>query len=139
MTDDDQTALSAALAFLDNYAKGDVAGCVKAVSTSAPILLFGTNDNEVLKGADDVSEAVTRDTSTMTDIVWGEPRNIQVLSAPTLASVLLELPISYRAEGKTVETLFRYALTLGKEGSKWKICGGLASVPFASGTYTFPA
>jgi hypothetical protein len=36
--------------------------------------------------------------------------------------------------GGKVKTLFRYAVTLFKEGGEWKICSGLTSVPFVSGT-----
>ena len=59
-------------------------------------------------------------------------------AASTFASVIVEAPISYQSGGKGVETLFRYALTLTKEGEQWKICSGMASVPFAVGTYSFP-
>ncbi len=50
---------------------------------------------------------------------------------------MVELPISYQTDGKDVEVLFRYALTLTKVGEQWKICSGMASVPFAAGTYSF--
>jgi len=47
-------------------------------------------------------------------------------------------PGTKKEEGKDVKTPFRYALTLAQEGGQWKICSGMASVPFAPGTYAFP-
>ena len=74
----------------------------------------------------------------MSNIRWGEPRNIHIDATPILACVIVELPISYQNQGKEVKTLFRYVLTLTKEDKQWKICSGMASVPFVSGTYSFP-
>jgi hypothetical protein len=71
-------------------------------------------------------------------IRWGEYRHIHVEAVSTLACVIIELPISHQSEGKNFETLFRYALTLAKEGEQWKICAGMASVPYGTGTYSFP-
>jgi ketosteroid isomerase-like protein len=138
MTDDDQqAALSAVMDFLNGYAKADLDGCMRIVAASTPILLFGTNDNEVFTSSEDVRDALTRDFAAMSDIRWGETRHSHVVAGQAFANVLLELPISYRAAGKKVETLFRYALTLAKEGRRWKICGGMAGVPAPSGTYAF--
>jgi hypothetical protein len=73
----------------------------------------------------------------MTGIRWGEPRNVDVVSTSMLSSVIIELPIAYRTNGEDAEGLFRYALTLAKEGEQWRICSGIASVPYAAGTYSF--
>jgi hypothetical protein len=77
----------------------------------------------------------------MEDVRWGAHRYLHVETAPSLASVVLELSIAYTATGqetvKDIETLFRYAFTLVKEDQQWKICAALASVPFATDTYTF--
>ncbi|WAK00887.1 nuclear transport factor 2 family protein [Methylobacter sp. YRD-M1] len=137
MTQDEQTALDAVRNVLDSYSKRNVENCMSAVAASKPILLLGTNDNEVFKTIEDVRDAFNRDFSNMTNIRWGEYRHIHVEAVSTLASVIVELPISYQCGGKEVETHFRYALTLTKEGEQWKICAGMTSVPFKAGTYSF--
>lgn len=137
MTTEKHAALDAVMTFLDSYAKRDVEGCMEAITDSRPVLIFGTNDNEVFSTLDDLRAAFTRDFANMSDIHWGKERHAHVEAAETLASVIIELSISFQSEGEEVDTLFRYALTLGKEGGQWKICAGMASVPFASGTYSF--
>ncbi len=138
MTKEEQAVLGAVVNFLDSYSKRSIEGCMYAIATSKPIMLLGTNENEVFRSTGDVRAALTRDFDTMSDIRWGKDRNIYVEVGSTLASVIVERPIFYRSEGKDVETLFRYALTLIKEGGQWKVCAGMASVPFAAGTYSFP-
>lgn len=137
MTKDEQAALDTVRNFLDNYSKRSVENCVSSIATSRPILLFGTNDNEVFKTIEDVRDAFNRDFSNMTNIRWGEYRHIHVEAISTLACVIVELPISYQCGGKDVETHFRYALTLIREEEQWKICAGITSVPFRAGTYSF--
>lgn len=137
MNREEQAALDVVLGFLDSYSKRDVEGCVSWMSASEPVLMLGTNDDEVFRTAREVHAAFKRDFEHMTDIRWGGHRNVHVQTTPTLACVFVELPISYRSEGKEVGTLFRYALSLVKEGAQWKIRAGMASVPFSSGTYVF--
>jgi hypothetical protein len=138
MKPEEQAAVAAVMNFLESYAGRSVEGCMSVIAASTPILLFGTNDNEVFKTTEEVRAAFTKDFAGMTNISWGKRRNIYVQSAPTLASVIVELAISYQHGGKDVETLIRYALTLTKEGEQWKICSGTASVPLAAETYAFP-
>ena len=138
MTKEEQAALDTVKAFLDSYSERNIEGYMSLISVSRPIMLFGTNENEVFKTSDDIRSALQRDFESMADIRWGEYRQLHVEALSTLATVLVELPISYHSEGKAVATLFRYALTLAKEGDQWKIRSGMASVPFGAGTYTFP-
>ncbi len=135
MTTEERAALDAVMNFLDSYAKRSVEGCMYAMATSKPILLLGTNENEVFRSSGDVRAAFAKDFDNMTDIRWGKDRNVYVEVVSTLASVIVERTVAYRSGGKEVETLFRYALTLTKEGGQWKVCAGMASVPFSAGTY----
>ena len=137
MTNEEQSALDTVKDFLDSYSERSIERCMSLILVSRPIILFGTNDNEVFKTLDDVRSAFKRDFASMTNIRFGEYRQFHVEALSTLASVLVELPISYQSEGKEVSTLFRYALTLTREGGQWKICSGMASVPFVAGTYSF--
>lgn len=141
MTHEKQAAINTVINYLDNYARKNLENCMTAIVATTPILLFGTNDNEVFRSAEEIRAAFTRDFSSMEDIRWGAHRYLHVETSPTLASVVLELSIAYTAieqqVAKDIETLFRYAFTLVKEDKQWKICAALASVPFATGTYTF--
>jgi len=134
MNNEEQAVLEVVMNLLDSYSKRSVEGCMSAMAASKPILLFGTSDNDVFRTTEDVRAAFTKDFASMINIRWGERRNIHVESTSTLASVIVELPISYQSDGENVETLYRYALTFTKEGGQWKICSGMASVPFAAGT-----
>jgi hypothetical protein len=137
MNKEEQAVLEAAVKFLDSYSRRNVDGCISMISASGSILMLGTNDDEVFRTTHDVRAAFKRDFENMTNIRWGEHRNTHVQASPTLACVFMELPISYQSEGKEVRTLLRYAFSLVKEDKQWKICAGMASVPFASGTYSF--
>lgn len=141
MTNEKQAVINAVSNFLDNYASKKLENCMSAIVAATPILLLGTNDNEVFRSTEEIRAAFTRDFSNMDDIRWGAHRYLHVETTPTLASVVLELSIAYTAieqeTAKDIETLFRYAFTLVKEDQQWKICAALASVPFATGTYSF--
>ena len=141
MTNEKQAAINTVSDFLDNYARKNLENCISAIVATTPILLLGTNDNEVFRSTEEIRAALTRDFGSMEDVRWGAHRYLHVETAPSLASVVLELSIAYTATGqetvKDIETLFRYAFTLVKEDQQWKICAALASVPFATGTYTF--
>lgn len=138
MTNEKQAVLNAVMNYLDSYSRKEIENCMLAIVASTPILFFGTNDNEVCRSPDEIRAAFNRDFSSMSNIRWGKHRYLHVEASSTLASVVIELPISYQSEGKEIETLFRYALTLIKEDARWKICSGVASVPFVAETYAFP-
>ncbi len=137
MANEKQAVLDAVKSFLDSYSQRNIEKCMSLISVSGPILLFGTNENEVFKTLDEVRSAFKRDFESMTNIYWKPHRQFHVEARSTLASVLVELPISYHTEGKDVKALFRYALTLTRENGQWKICSMLASVPLKAGTYMF--
>ena len=141
MTHEKQAVIKTVTNSLDNYARKNLENCMSVIVASTPILLFGTNDNEVFRSTEEIRAAFTRDFSNIDDIRWGAHRYLHVEASPTLASVVLELSIAYtiieQEVANDVETLFRYAFTLVKEDKQWKICAGLASVPFATGTYNF--
>ncbi len=137
MAQEKEAALHAAMNYLNNYAQKHIENCMEAIATAIPILFFGTNENEVFRSAAEIRATLTQDFTNMDDIQWSNHRYLHVEASPTLASVIIELTLSYRNNGNKVDTPFRYALTLVKEDTLWKICSGLASVPFAAGTYTF--
>lgn len=137
MNSDQESAMHTVMNFLRSYAKKDTAACISAFASSKPVLMMGTNDDEIFRSVTEICEAFGRDFANMDDIRWGEIRHAHTEAEGLLASVIMEAPVSWRSEENEVHTLFRYALTLIREAGEWKICSGIASVPFKSGTYTF--
>ncbi|KUG21544.1 hypothetical protein ASZ90_008701 [hydrocarbon metagenome] len=137
MTKEEKAALKAVTTFLKSYAKKNIDGCMAVLTKSESIMMLGTNDNEIFKTTKSIRAAFKRDYKSMSDIHWGKRRNVYVKASSTLAGVVIEMPISYNSEGEKVKAIFRYAMTLVKENEKWKICAGIASVPFSSGAYSF--
>ncbi|KAA6187431.1 nuclear transport factor 2 family protein [Thiohalocapsa marina] len=132
-----EQVLSTVQDFLDRYAKQDLEGCLALFSSTKPILVFGTNADEVVSGIEPLRANLVKDFSNLSNIRWGERRKLHVECEGDLASLLIELPISYESDGAENRALFRYALTLNREGGEWKIRAGMASVPFAPETYSF--
>ncbi|HAW57854.1 MAG TPA: hypothetical protein DCX03_02370 [Bacteroidales bacterium] len=137
MTKEEKAVLKVVKKFLSSYANRNIDGCMDTLTKSESIVMLGTNDNEIFKTAKGVRAALKKDYKSMSDIRWGKSRNLYVKVSPALASVVIEMPIFYKSEGEKVKTIFRYAMTLVKENETWKICAGMASVPFSSGTYSF--
>ena len=123
--------------YLEAYAKKDLEGCLGFIAERVPLLMLGTNDDEIITERKELLNAYQRDFSMMDNIALGEARQCHVETGADLASMLLELPLSYTAEGDTTKTLFRFAFTLVRENGEWKISAGMTSVPFKSGTYSF--
>ena len=137
MNQNTQTIHLAVMAFLDAYAKNDVDGCMALVAQNNPILIFGTNLDEICKNRNEVQAALQRDITNMSNVRWGEVRHIQITQDTSCANVLMELPLAYVAGGKEEQVVFRYALCLVMESGQWKIASGMASVPTAENSYSF--
>lgn len=133
----EEAAFNSVMHFLHHYEQRNLEACLEALASTRPLLLMGTNEGEVFRSVDEVREAFSRDFKQMQNIRWGEPHHVQVTASDTLASAIIELPISYETAGKSEKTLFRHALTLCRENGDWKVCGGMASVPLSAGTFSF--
>jgi len=137
MTDQKLAVSETIQRYLDAYAKKDLEGCLECIAEQAPLLMLGTNDDEIITDRKELVNAYQRDFSMMDNIALGEVRQRHVEAGADLASMLLELPLRYTAEGDETKTLFRFAFTLVRENGAWKISAGMTSVPFKSGTYAF--
>jgi len=137
MTDQKLVVSETIQRYLDAYAKKDLEGCLGCIAEQAPLLMLGTNDDEIITDRKELATAYQRDFSMMDNIALGEVRQRHVEAGADLASMLLELPLRYTAEGVETKTLFRFAFTLVRENREWKISAGMTSVPFKSGTYAF--
>lgn len=137
MNEKKQAIMDVVSGFLESYSARDLAGCMGRIAEGRALFMLGTNEDEVFRSMDDLEAAFRRDFANMSDIRWGARRNIHIENDTSLASVLVEMPISYRSNGEEVSTIFRHSFTLVKQGDEWRICSGMASVPFSSGTYSF--
>lgn len=137
MADEKLMVIDTVKRYLDAYSKKDLEGCLEFITGRTPFLMLGTNDDEIITDRKELMNAYCRDFSMMENITLGEVRQRYVEVGVDLASILLELPLSYTNEGNVTTTLFRFAFTLVRENEVWKISSGLASVPCKSGTYSF--
>ncbi|EAT58957.1 nuclear transport factor 2 family protein [Chlorobium ferrooxidans] len=95
MNSKSRAALDVVLQFLDSYSRQDVEACLSAFSSVKELKLLGTNDNEVFSSLQYIREAFSRDFSSMSNIRFGEIRHSHLESTDTLATVLVELPITF--------------------------------------------
>ena len=123
--------------FFDGYARGDIAACLSAFAVQQPVMVVGTNIDEICQNREQLELALKRDFACMSAVHWGAPRHRQVVASPAMASVFIERPLSYTADGQEQQVLFRYAFTLLPESGQWKICSAMAAVPAAAGNYQF--
>ncbi|HLZ33448.1 MAG TPA: nuclear transport factor 2 family protein [Nitrospira sp.] len=137
MTKEEAAVREVVKEFLSGYEQRQVESCMSVMTHSRPLLFLGTNADEVWKTPEDLRAAFDRDFRTMTNIRWGDYRHFAIEASATLASVLIELPVSFQVGEKQEQTLFRFALTLHKELEQWKISLAMGSVPHKAGTITF--
>lgn len=132
-----ETVKDAVLQFLNAYASRNVAGCMQWIAKDRPLMLLGTNLDEVFKTREEVQQSLQRDFAAMSNIQWGTARHISIETTDILASVLIELPVSYVANDKQEQTMLRYALVLIMQDDCWRIVQAMASLPATAGSYNF--
>lgn len=132
-----ETAKSLVMQFLAAYAVRDANMCMSLMAKNTPLLILGTNADEAFSSADDMRRSLQRDFDAMSNVKWGEVKHAAVITEEKLASVLLELPISFLANDQEEKINLRYAFTLVKENGEWRIAQAMASVPASSGSYNF--
>lgn len=123
--------------FLQAYELQQVDRVMSFYSQTTALLVLGTNENEAFQSTQELREAYKRDFSDMANFKWGAFHQFSLEVSEGLASVLMEMPMSFQAEGKKQQSLFRLSLTLRNEGNKWMICEALGSVPYPAGTVSF--
>ena len=138
MKNNDSAVLSTVKQFLNGYARQDTESCMRVISTSVPVVFFGTNLDEVFRDADSIRAALIRDFGSISDIHFGEYQQLIVHAENSLASLIVELPISFKATEDKQQCIFRYAFNLRKEENDvWKIYSCMVCVPFSSGSLAF--
>ncbi len=132
-----ETVKDAVMQFLNAYASRDLEGCMQLIAKDRPLMLLGTNLDEVFKTREEVQQSLQRDFAAMSNIQWGSARHISMEATDNLASVLIELPVSYVANERQEQTMLRYALVLIKQDDSWRIVQAMASLPAPAGSYNF--
>src|SRR5690554_4784455 len=85
--------------FLGAYAGKDINTCLSYIATGMPLLIMGTNDDEIITSYDEIRDAFEADISVMENVSWGEVRYSYVKAENSLGSVLVELPINFTNQG----------------------------------------
>lgn len=137
MTQDEITIRDVINQFLRSYERQDIDACIALLSSDQPFLFLGTNVNEVFTTPSDVRTALAKDFRSMTDIRWGAYQHCAVTTSTNLAQALLELPLSFTAEGKTQKLTFRFSFTFQKQQGQWRIALAMGCIPYAPDTQTF--
>ena len=127
----------AAMQFLSAYASRDLEGCMQWMAKDRPLMVVGTNLEEVFKTREEVQQSLKRDFATMSNIQWGVPSHISTEATENLASVIIELPISYVADKKQEKIMLRYMLAFIRQYDCWRIVQAMASLPAEVGSYNF--
>ena len=138
MNSDEQAVMTAVGSFLVAYTQADIDTCIAALSTQRPLLLMGTNEDEVICTHEAAKKLFEADFKSMSGLRWAPYQQQWVAVSADLASVIIALPLTYRHADKDVTVQFRYAFTLACEEKQWKICAAVASVPRPAQTYAFP-
>ena len=138
MNSNEQAVMTAVGAFLVAYTQADIVTCMAALSTQRPLMLMGTNEDEVICTHEAAKKLFEADFKCMSGLRWGLYQQQWVATSADLASVIIALPLTYRHADKDVTVQFRYAFTLACEEKQWKICAAAACVPRPAQTYAFP-
>ena len=123
MTDSEQmtvnkTAVKSMIIKLNNaYSSKDIETVTGIYSTSAKLMIFGTDSAEVITSFSEWKAQVISDFQLIESIKFGEVRNlsIQISSTCDLAAAVYEVPVDMVYGGQNSHVLFRSANTWIKE------------------------
>lgn len=131
------SAKDTAMQFLNAYASRDIEMCMQFMASDRKLMVMGTNLDEVFETHDAIRNSLQRDFAAMSNIQWGAPNHISAETTDSIASVLIELPVSYVADKKQEEVMLRYALLFIRQDDRWRIVQAMASLPANAGSYHF--
>jgi len=116
--------------FWQAYERKDLATMSAMLTTSSDFIFFGSDAAEVTSTRRDWENLMRNDWQLFETIKFGEPRNvaIQISDDGKLASAVYEVPDISLVEGKSIESLDRFALTMRKESGTWRIVQGMTAV-----------
>jgi len=116
--------------FWQAYERKDLAALSNMLTTADDFTFFGSDAAEVVKTRPEWEELMRNDWQVFETIRFGEPRNIavQISADKQLASIVYEVTDISLVEGKNIESLDRFAMTMRKEGAAWRIVQGMTAV-----------
>lgn len=129
--DRDKAEIVASLVrFWQAYERKDLATMSEMLTTSSDFTFFGSDAAEVVRTRRDWEELMRNDWQLFETTKFGEPSNvaIQISDDGKLASAVYEVPDISLVEGKSIESLDRFAITMRKESEIWRIVLGMTAV-----------
>lgn len=100
------------------------------LTNSSDLTFFGSDAAEVIKTRRDWEDLMRNDWQLFESTQFGEPRNlaIQISDDRKLASAVYEVQDVSIVDGKRVESLDRFAVTMRKERGAWRVVHGMTAV-----------
>jgi ketosteroid isomerase-like protein len=116
--------------FWQTYERKDLAALSNMLTTADDFTFFGSDVAEVVKTRREWEELMRNDWQLFETIRFGEPRNIavQMSADKQLASIVYEVTDISLVEGKKIESLDRFAMTMRKEAGVWRVVQGMTAV-----------
>ncbi len=96
------------------------------LTKSSNLTFFGSDAAEVVRTRSEWETLMRNDWQLFETTRFGEPRNlaIQISDNGKVGSIVYEVPDISLVEGKSIESLDRFAMTMRKEGDAWRIVQG---------------
>jgi SnoaL-like domain len=129
--DREKTAVAVTLVqFWQAYEQKDLATMSSMLTTASDFVFFGSDAREVITSRREWEDLMKNDWQLFETTKFGIRRHlaIQISDDGTLASAVYEVPDVSLVEGKSVESLDRFAMTVRKENGTWRIVQGMTAV-----------
>src|SRR5207244_11577969 len=98
----------------------------ETLTKSSNLTSLGSDAAEVVTTRSEWETLMRNDSQLFETTRFGEPRNlaIQISDNGKVGSIVYEVPDISLVEGKSIESLDRFAMTMRKEGDAWRIVQG---------------
>jgi len=116
--------------FWQAYERKDLAALSNMLTAADDFIFFGSDAAEVVRTRGKWEELMRNDWQLFETIRFAEPRNIavQMSADKQLASIVYEVTDFSLVEGKKIESLDRFAMTMRKEAGAWRVVQGMTAV-----------
>lgn len=127
---DKAEVVATVIRFWQAYERKDLAALSNMLTTADDFTFFGSDAAEVVKTRPEWEELMRNDWQLFETTRFGKPRNIavQISADKQLASIVYEVTDISLVEGKNIESLDRFAMTMRMEGGAWRIVQGMTAV-----------
>jgi len=116
--------------FWQAYERKDLAALSNMLTAADDFIFFGSDAAEVVRTRGKWEELMRDDWLLFETLRFAEPRNIavQMSADKQLASIVYEVTDFSLVEGKKIESLDRFAMTMRKEAGAWRVVQGMTAV-----------